>query len=61
MVVKKFTAKGKHKGFDLGEAIATVRRVGYLNTVTIDYVGDGTTSKDILSAREQMQAAIDAE
>ena len=32
-----------------------------LNTVTIDYDGDGTTSKDILSAREVMQAAIDAE
>ncbi len=61
MVVRKFTAKGNHKGFDLGEAIATVRRVGYLNTVTIDYDGDGTTSKDILSAREVMQAAIDAE
>ena len=30
-------------------------------TAQVDYVGDGTTSKDILSAREQMQAAIDAE
>lgn len=61
MVVRKFTAKAKHKGYDLGEAIATIRRVGYLNTVTIDYDGDGDPSKDILSAREQMQAAIDAE
>ena len=61
MVVRKFTAKGKHKGYELGEAIATIRRVGYLNTVTIDYDGDGDPSKDILSAREQMQAAIDAE
>ncbi len=59
--VGKFTAKGKHKGFDLAEAISTIRRVGYMNTVTIDYVGTGDPSKDILTARDQMQAAIDAE
>lgn len=59
--VEKFTAKGNHKGFDIAQSIATIRRVGYMNTVTIDYVGDGDPSKDIQSARDAMQAAIDAE
>lgn len=61
VTVQDFTTRRRHKGYDLAASIETIRKVGYMNTVTIDYVGDGDPSRDIGSARDEMQAAIEAE
>lgn len=59
--VDKYTRAGKHKGLGLSSAIDTIRKVGYLNTVTIDYTGVTNPSNAIEHARIELQDAIDAE
>jgi hypothetical protein len=59
--VDKYTRAGKHKGLGLASAIDTIRKVGYLNTVTIDYTGGADPSRAIECARVELQDAIDAE
>jgi len=59
--VEAFNRNKRHKGLELAAAIETIRKVGYVNTVTIDYAGGGDPSRDIELARAQLQAAIDEE
>ncbi len=59
--VDKYTRAGKHKGLGLAAAIDTIRKVGYLNTVTIEYTGGSDPSRAIECARVELQDAIDAE
>ncbi len=54
-----FDSKGVHRGFDLAKAVAAIRSVGFLNTLAIDYVGEGDPVKAIGTARAILQAAID--
>jgi len=61
LCVQQFNRNSNHKGLDLAAAIETIRKVGYVNTVTIDYVGEGDPSRDIELARVELQGAIDAE
>lgn len=56
-----FDSKGVHRGFDLAKGVAAIRSVGFLNTLAIDYVGDGDPVKAIGTARAILQAAIDAD
>lgn len=59
--VDDFNRNSNHKGLSLGSAIETIRKVGYVNTITIDYVGGGDPSRNIELARIELQGAIDAE
>lgn len=59
--VQGFTKAGKHKDYDLAQCVNVIRSVGFPNTLAIDYVGNGDAVACIESAREILQAAIDAE
>lgn len=61
LCVHKFNRNSNHTGLGLAAAIETIRKVGYVNTVTIDYVGEGDPARDIELARVQLQCAVDAE
>ena len=62
MIFQVQTYKGKagHKGIDLVSGIETLKKVGYASTVAIEYVGKDPL-KDVDKAREELQAAIEAE
>ncbi|MCH7547541.1 MAG: hypothetical protein IID30_14160 [Planctomycetes bacterium] len=54
-----FNRKGVHKGYDLVECVKAIRSVGFLNTLAIDFVGDGDPVKNIETARAQLQSALE--
>jgi hypothetical protein len=56
-----FNKKGVHKGYDLVACVNAVRSVGFLNTLAIDYTGEGDAVANIEMARDILQKAIDAE
>jgi sugar phosphate isomerase/epimerase len=56
-----FDEQGRHKSYDLAEAVAAIRSVGFLNTLAIDYIGNGDPLSNIEAARRILQEAIDAE
>lgn len=58
--VEGFTKKGTHKSYDLAKCVASIRSVGFLNTLAIDYQGEGDPVPVIEAARDVLQAAIDA-
>ncbi|MDG2424789.1 MAG: TIM barrel protein [Phycisphaerales bacterium] len=58
--VDSYVGKSGHKGVDLSLGIETLKRVGYASTVAIEYVGKNPL-KDLEKARDEMQAAIEAE
>ena len=59
--VEGFTKKGAHKSYDLAACVSAVRSVGFLNTLAIDYIGDGDPVANIELARGILQKAIDSE
>ena len=59
--VQGFDEKGAHLGYDLAQCVAAIRSVGFLNTLSIDYVGNGDPVANIEKARVILQEAIDAE
>jgi len=59
--VKAFNKSGVHDPWDLARCIESVRSVGYVNTLCIDFVGKGDPVKAIELAREQMSQALLAE
>ena len=59
--VEGFTRKGTHKSYDLAQGVAAIRSVGFVNTLAIDYVGNGDPVPNIEMARTILQEAIDAE
>jgi len=59
--VKKFAKGGAHAGYDLGECVQAIRSVGFVNTLAIDYCGTADPVVNIDKARQQLEAAIEAE
>jgi sugar phosphate isomerase/epimerase len=59
--VRGFGKNGAHKDFDLGEAVNTVREVGFVNTLAIDYTGNGDPVASIARARDIIQKALEVE
>jgi sugar phosphate isomerase/epimerase len=59
--VAGFARGGAHKGYDLRELVFAIRSVGFVNTLAIDYAGEGDAVEDIDKARRILQEAIDAE
>jgi len=59
--IRKFNRKKTHVGYQLDECVDTIRNVGFVNTLAIEYVGDDDPLKSIETARQILQAAIDAE
>jgi len=58
--VDTFDSKGKHKNYDLAEGVAAIRSVGFVNTLAIDYIGNGDPVTDIGKARQILADAIEA-
>lgn len=58
--IDSFNKKGVHKTYDLAKCVASVRSVGFVNTLAIDYTGSGDPVPVIETARDILQAAIDA-
>jgi len=56
-----FDRKGGHKGYDLAECVKAIRSVGFLNTLAIDFIGEGDPQDNIEKARQQLEAALAAE
>jgi sugar phosphate isomerase/epimerase len=59
--VSGFNKKGVHKGYDLAACVSAIRSVGFLNTLAIDYAGDGDAVAEIEMARDILQKAIENE
>ncbi len=59
--VDTFDRKGKHKSYDLAAGVEAIRSVGFVNTLAIDYVGDGDPVADIGKARQILADAIEAQ
>ena len=59
--IEGFTKKGTHKSWDLKACVTAIRSVGFLNTLAIDYTGEGDPIPNIEKARDLLQTAIDAE
>ncbi len=59
--VEGFDKKGSHLHFDLAKGVAAIRSVGFLNTLAIDYIGNGDAVANIEQARTILQQAIDAD
>jgi hypothetical protein len=57
--IEGFNKKGAHKSWDLAECVGAIRSVGFLNTLAIDYTGEGDPVTSIEKARDILQAAID--
>ncbi|MCH2133097.1 MAG: sugar phosphate isomerase/epimerase [Phycisphaerales bacterium] len=58
--IKAYRGKSGHTGADLSQGIDTLKKVGYASTVAIHYVGT-SPMKDLDKAREELQAAIEAD
>ncbi|MHC4081103.1 MAG: sugar phosphate isomerase/epimerase family protein [Planctomycetota bacterium] len=59
--VQGFDKKGAHCCYDLAQGVAAIRSVGFLNTLAIDYVGNGNAVDDIERARVILQRAIESD
>lgn len=59
--VEGFDKQGRHQKYDLAEAVAAIRSVGFLNTLAIDYVGTGDAVANIEQARTMLLKAIEAD
>jgi sugar phosphate isomerase/epimerase len=59
--VQGFDKKGAHCSYDLAQCVAAIRSVGFLNTLAIDYVGNGDAVDDIERARVILQRAIESD
>ena len=57
--VEGFDRQGAHRRYDLARAVAAIRSVGFVNTLAIDYVGNGDAVAEIERARKLLQRAID--
>jgi sugar phosphate isomerase/epimerase len=59
--VLAFAKNGSHEGYDLADGVKAIRSVGFVNTLAIDYTGDGEPIDNIIMARQLLQKAIDAD
>ncbi len=51
----------KHQPFDLAKCVESVRAVGYVNTLALDYVGKGDLVADLVKARGILHEAVQTE
>ena len=58
--ISNYRGKSGHTGADLAAGIEILKKVGYASTVAMEYVGSNPL-KDLDKAREELQAAIEAE
>lgn len=56
--VQAFDAKGKHKGYDLGEYIAAIQSVGFEQALTIDFRGKGDPIPPLLAAKSAIESCL---
>ena len=59
--IQGFKKDGSHSGCDLAACIDTIRHVGFVNTLAIDYVGKGDPFEAVEKARQILQEAIEAD
>ncbi len=59
--IEGFNSKGVHTAYDLAACVSAVKSVGFLNTLAIEYLGDGDPLENIDQARIVLQNAIDAD
>ncbi|MCA9290911.1 MAG: TIM barrel protein [Phycisphaerales bacterium] len=57
--IDDFDPKGGHPGYDLKECVQTIRSVGFVNTLAIDFQGRKNPVEAIEAARAVLQEAID--
>lgn len=48
----------RHKPFDLAACVESVKAVGYVNTLALDYAGTGDVVEDLQRARGILEAAV---
>ncbi len=58
--VKGFSEEGEHSEWSLDECVETLRAVGYVNSLSLDYLGKGDPIKPLSMARDMLSAAIEA-
>lgn len=61
MRVEGFTKGGSHSGADLAAGVNALKRVGYQNTIAIEFTGKTKVEASIEMARDVLQQAIDAQ
>jgi len=61
MRVEGFAKSGNHSGADLAAGVEALKRVGYQNTIAIEYTGKTKVEASIERARDMLQQAIDAQ
>jgi sugar phosphate isomerase/epimerase len=58
--IQGFNASGAHTAWSLDECIETLRAVGYVNSLSLEYLGKGDPVKPLGMARDILSAAIEA-
>ncbi|MCE9620385.1 MAG: sugar phosphate isomerase/epimerase [Planctomycetes bacterium] len=58
--VKGFSATGEHADWSLDECVEILRAVGYVNSLSLEYMGKGDPIKPLGMARDMLSAAIEA-
>lgn len=56
--VDGFDKKGNHTGLDLTAGIDAIRSVGFVNTLAIEYTGEGDPTANVEQARTILEAAL---
>lgn len=56
--VQAFDAKGKHKGYDLGEYLAAIQSVGFEQALTLDFRGKGDPIPALLAAKAAIESCL---
>ena len=58
--VMGFSSSGEHTDWSLDECIETLRSVGYVNSISLDFLGKGDPIKPLSMARDMLSAAMEA-
>lgn len=56
--VQGFDAKGKHKGYDLGEFISAIQSVGFEQALTLDFRGKGDPVPPLKAAKAAIESLL---
>ena len=58
--VRGFSESGEHEDWSLDECIETLRAVGYVNSLSLEYLGKGDPIRPLNMARDMLSAAMEA-
>jgi hypothetical protein len=58
--VKGFSDAGEHADWSLDECVEILRSVGYVNSLSLDFLGKGDPIKPLSMARDMLSAAMEA-